>query len=141
MSTQTVIATMTTSAFKWLSMAQQRITTAMQKALQQKGKGTGPPSGHESGGSGPPHSGGPGQPGGGGQPPAPQQPVQVAADVKVMGSLPQIFTCEQSKANNFIKEVKGYFYLNTDITGYNSPYKKVTFTLTLIKGDKLAQWV
>ena len=25
--------------------------------------------------------------------------------------------------------------------GYNSPYKKVAFTLTLIKGDEPAQWV
>ena len=58
-----------------------------------------------------------------------------------MGSLPQIFTGDWSKADNFIKEVKGYFCLNTDVTGYNSSYKKVAFTLTLIKGDKPAQLV
>ena len=119
----------------------------MSKALQ-KGKNTGPPSsGGLSGGGGLPGSGGPpgggapGQPGGGGQPQAAQQPVQVAADVKAMGSLPQIFNGDKSKADDFIKEVKGYFHLNADVAGYNSPYKKVVFTLTLIKGDEPAQWV
>ena len=37
--------------------------------------------------------------------------------------------------------MKGYFQLNADVAGYNSPYKKVAFILTLIKGDKPAQWV
>ena len=58
-----------------------------------------------------------------------------------MGSLPQIFNRDQSKADDFIEEVKGYFCLNADVAGYNSPYKKVAFTLTLIKGDEPAQWV
>ena len=110
----------------------------MQKALHQKGRGSGPPGGRE---SGPPGGGGPGQPGEGGQPAAAQQPMQVPADVKAMGSLPQIFNGDRSKADNFIEEVKGYFHLNADVAGYNSPYKKVVFTLMLIKGDKPAQWV
>ena len=149
MSTQTVTAPMTTttSAFGPTPTAQQRITTAMQKAFQQKGKGMSPPGGSGGpsgrGGSGPPGGGGSGPPGGGGpgQLLAPQQPVQVAADVKSIGSLPQIFTGDQAKADDFIKEVKGYFHLNADIAGYNSPYKKVAFTLTLIKGNEPAQWV
>ena len=58
-----------------------------------------------------------------------------------MGSLPQIFNGDRSKADDFIEEVKGYFHLNADVAGYNSPYKKVAFTLTLIKGEELAQWV
>ena len=102
----------------------------MQQAFQQKKPG---------GGSGPP--GGGGGPPGGGQPPVAQQPVPPAADVKVMGSLPQIFYGDQSKADGFIEEVKGYFRLNTDVAGYNSPYKKVAFTLTLVKGEETAQWV
>ena len=61
--------------------------------------------------------------------------------MKAIGSLPQIFNGDRLKADNFIKEVKGYFCLNADVAGYNSPYKKVVFTLTLIKGDKPAQWV
>lgn len=145
MSTQTVTATTattTTSTFGQVPTPQQKIASTMQKALQQKGKGSGPPgSGGSGGGAGPPGGGEPGQPGGGGQPAVAQQPVQVTADVKAMGSLPQIFTRNQSKADDFIKEVKGYFHLNTDIAGYNSPYKKVAFTLTLIKGDEPAQWV
>ena len=58
-----------------------------------------------------------------------------------MGSLPQIFYRDRSKANDFIEEVKGYFRLNADVPGYNSPYKKVAFTLTLVKGEETAQWV
>ena len=58
-----------------------------------------------------------------------------------MGSLPQIFNGDQSKADDFIEEVKGYFCLNADVPEYNSPYKKVAFTLTLIKGEEPAQWV
>ena len=121
-------STTTQSMFGPAPTAQQRITTVMQKALLHKGKGSGLPGG-----------GGPGQPGG--QPAATQQLVQVAADVKAMGSLPQIFNGDRSKADDFIEEVKGYFHLNANVTGYNSPYKKVAFTLTLIKGDKPAQWV
>ena len=127
----------------------QRIASAMQQAFQQKkkpGGGPGPPGG--GGGSGlPGRGGGSGPPGGGGgppgrgQPPAIQQPVPPAADIKAMGSLPQIFYGDQSKANDFIEEVKGYFRLNADIAGYNSPYKKVVFTLTLVKGEEMAQWV
>ena len=67
----------------------QRIASAMQQAFRQKkpGGGSGPPGG--GGGSGLP--GGGGGPPAAGQPPAMQQPVPPAADVKAMGSLPQIF--------------------------------------------------
>ena len=102
----------------------------MQQVFKQKKPG---------GGSGPP--GGGGGPPVGGQPLAAQQPVPPAADVKAMGSLLQIFYGDRSKADDFIEEVKGYFRLNTDVPGYNSPYKKVAFTLTLVKGEETAQWV
>ena len=117
----------------------QRIASAMQQAFKQKkpGEGSGLPGG---GGFGLPGGGGFGPPGGG-QPPAAQQPIPPAADIKVMGSLPQIFYGDRSKADDFIKEVKGYFRLNTDVPGYNLPYKKVAFTLTLVKGKETAQWV
>ena len=143
--TQEVTATMATFDTTTSTQSQsQRIASAMQQAFKQKkpGGGSGPPGG---GGSGPPGGGGSGPPGGGppagGQPPAAQQPVPPAADVKAMGSLPQIFYGDRSKADDFIKEVKGYFRLNADIPGYNSPYKKVAFTLTLVKGEETAQWV
>ena len=50
-----------------------------------------------------------------------------------MGGLPQIFYGDRTKANDLC--------LNADVVGYNSPFKKVTFTLTLIKGESAAQWV
>ena len=131
---ETTMATATMSTFNTTLTQSQRIASAMQQAFQQRKK-PGPPGG----GSGPP-GGGSGPPGGG-QPPAAQQPVPPAPDVKAMGSLPQIFYGDQSKADNFIKEVKGYFHLNADVPGYNSPYKKVAFTLTLVKGEETAQWV
>ena len=58
-----------------------------------------------------------------------------------MKGLLQIFYGDRTKANSFIDEVKAYLQLNTDVTGYNSPFKKVTFTLALIKGKSIAQWV
>jgi hypothetical protein len=62
------------------------------------------------------------------------------ADVKAMGGLPQIFNGDHARADDFIKEVKGYLRLNQDVAGYNSPIKKVAFTLTLIKGPEVAGW-
>ena len=116
---ETTTATATMSTFDTTLTQSQRITSAMQQAFQQRKK-LGPPGG----GSGPP---------GRGQPPATQQPVPPAPDVKAMGSLLQIFYGDWSKADDFIEEVKGYFHLNADVPGYNSPYKKVAFTLTLVK--------
>ena len=142
----TTMSTATMSRFRPAPMAQQRIATTMQKALLHKGKGSGLPGGRGSGlpgggGSGLPGGRGPRQPRGGGQPAAAQQPVQVAADIKAMGSLPQIFNGDRSKADDFIEEVKGYFHLNANVMGYDSLYKKVAFTLMLIKVDELPQWV
>ena len=139
MTTTTEQTTATTAIYDTTVSTQsqsQRIASAMQQAFKQKkpGEGSRPPGG---GGSGPPGGGPPV----GGQPPAAQQPVPPAADIKAMGSLPQIFYGDRSKADDFIKEVKGYFCLNADVPGYNSLYKKVAFTLTLVKGEEMAQWV
>ena len=147
MTTTTEQTTASTAIYNTMTSTQsqsQRIASAMQQAFKQKkpGEGSGPPGG---GGFGPPGGGGSGPPGGGplagGQPPAIQQPIPLAADIKVMGSLPQVFYGDQSKADDFIEEVKGYFHLNADVPGYNLPYKKVAFTLTLVKGEETAQWV
>ena len=151
---QTTITMATYDATAPTQSQSQRIASAMQQVFKQKkpGGGSGLPGGDRSGlpgggGSGLPGGGGSGLPGGGGGPPvggqplAAQQPVPPTADVKAMGSLPQIFYGDRSKADDFIEEVKGYFRLNADIPGYNSPYKKVAFTLTLIKGKETAQWV
>ena len=40
-----------------------------------------------------------------------------------------------------MKEVKGYIRLNTNVNGLNSPMKKVSFVLMLIKGDDVRSWV
>ena len=149
--TEQVTATMATYDATVPTQSQsQRIASAMQQAFKQKkpGRGSGPPGG--GGGSGPPGGGGGQGPpgggqgppgGGGGQPLVAQQPVPPAADIKAMGSLPQIFYGDRSKADDFIEEVKGYFRLNADVPGYNSLYKKVAFTLILVKGEETAQWV
>ena len=85
-------------------------------------------------GGGPP----PGQPAPAGQG---QAAVPAAADIKVMGNLPHEFTGNRTKADDFIKEVKAYFHVSEDVAGFNSPIKKIAFTLTLIKGDEVAGWV
>ena len=58
-----------------------------------------------------------------------------------MGEKPAIFTGDRTKVDDFIEEVKAYFHVNQDVAGFNSPIKKVAFTLTLIKGDEVARWV
>jgi hypothetical protein len=70
----------------------------------------------------------------------PQQPITPAGDVKTMGQLPQVFTGDCSKADSFIEEVKGYLCLNQDVAGFDSPIKKIVFTLILIKEEDMAGW-
>ena len=70
-----------------------------------------------------------------------QAVIPAAADIKAMGNLPHEFTGDRTKADDFIEEVKVYFCVNEDVAGFNSPIKKVAFTLTLIKGDEVAGWV
>ena len=48
-----------------------------------------------------------------------------------MGALPQLFYRDRTKADDFIDEVKAYLCLNADVVGYDSPFKKVAFTLTV----------
>ena len=110
------------------------------------GGGGGGRGGGGSGGGG--GGGGSGGGGGGGGPPAPQPPQQPqqqqnvvpATDVKAMGKLPDTFNGDCAKAEDFIEEVKGYLRLNQDVAGFNSPMKKVAFTLTHMKGPKVANW-
>ena len=81
-----------------------------------------------------------------GEPPRNNGPVTGPACVPaegpmIMGSLPQIFTGDHTKATEFIEEVKGYIRLNQDVPGFNSPIKRAALTLTLIKGTEVAGWV
>jgi len=61
----------------------------------------------------------------GGIPAAPlaQQPIAPAQEVKAIGALPQTFEGDQTKAKDFIEEVKSYFCINYDIAGFNLPMK------------------
>ena len=111
-----------------------QLNIALRHAHPSGGGSGGGGGGGSGGGAGPP----PGQPAPAGQG---QAPIQAAADIKAMGNLPHKFTGDRTKADDFIEEVKAYFRVNEDIAGFNSPIKKVTFTLTLIKGDEVAGWV
>ena len=57
-----------------------------------------------------------------------------------MGKLPEVFTGDKTRADDFIEEVKAYLRLNADVAGFNSPMKKVAFTVTLMKGPEVAGW-
>ena len=100
---------------------------------------------HPRGGGGGGGGGGSGGGGGAGPPAQPQPagqgqaPIPVVADVRTMGEKPAIFTGNCTKADDFIEEVKVYFHVNQDVAGFNSPIKKVAFTLTLIKGDEVTR--
>ena len=121
----------------------QDIQNSLRAALRR-----GPPGGGGGGAGGPPGGGGGGAGGGAGGPPGPAHPVAAqpqavipaAQDVKTMGQLPQTFYGDRMRADDFIEEVKGYLRLNHDVAGFNSPIKKVAFTLTLIKGEDTAGW-
>jgi hypothetical protein len=55
-----------------------------------------------------------------------------------MGKLPDDFNGDRTKADDFIEEVKGYLRLNAEVAGFNSPRKKIVFTLTHMKGPEVA---
>ena len=115
--------------------ADQRVRDRLRAAMQRTGNnGGGPP------GGGPPGGGG----GGAGPVPASaaQGPVPAAApeDIRTMGTLPQIFTGDRAKAQNFLDEVLGYFHANRGVAGFKSPMCKVSITLTMIKGSEVARW-
>jgi len=57
-----------------------------------------------------------------------------------MGMLPQIFTGNRAKAQDFLDEVLGYFRANRGVAGFESPMCKVSITLTMIKGSEVAGW-
>src|SRR6202789_410282 len=111
------------------------ITNAFDKALKRTPIGGGGSGGGGGGGGGSRGGGG----GGGANPPA-LQPIAQANDVRAMDKLPEAFTGDRTKADDFIEEVKGYLRLNADVPGFNSPMKKIAFTLTHMKGPDVAGW-
>jgi hypothetical protein len=70
----------------------------------------------------------------------PQQLITPVGNVKTMGQLPQVFTGDCSKADDFIEEVKSYLHLNQDVAGFDLPIKKIAFMLALIKGPDTTGW-
>jgi len=108
--------------------------------MQRTGNNGGRPPGGGPLGGGPPGGGG----GGAGPVPAAaaQGPVPAAApgDIRTMGTLPQIFMGDHAKAQNFLDEVLGYFRANRGVAGFESPMRKVSITLTMIKGSEVAEW-
>jgi hypothetical protein len=70
-----------------------------------------------------------------------QQLIPPAANVKVMGVIPEKFNGNHQQAENFLEKIKQFLHLNQDVPGYNSPIKKVAFTLTLMEGPEVAGWV
>jgi len=118
-----------------ITTADQRVRDRLRAAMRRSGN----PS---RGGGGPLGGGTPG----GGAGPVPtataQGPVPAAAprDIRTMGTLPQIFTSNQAKAQDFLDEVLGYFRANRGVAGFESPMCKVSITLTMIKGSEVARW-
>jgi hypothetical protein len=114
---------------------QARLHTAMRRTTISGGLpgGGGAPGGGGGGPRGPPNPG----------PPIPPPPAvgQAAGDPKMMGALLAIFNGNHERANNFIKELKGYICLNNNVGGMNSYLKRIVLALTLIKGPLVANWV
>jgi len=103
--------------------ATQRITTIINKALR-RNPGSGP--------------GGPGGPAAQGI--NPLAVVPQAADVRLMGSLPAVFLGNRAEAEHFINGIQAYIQLNREVPGFNLPMKKIALVLTLMQGDKVADW-
>jgi len=57
-----------------------------------------------------------------------------------MGSLPAIFSGNRAEAEHFINGIQAYIRLNREVPGFNSPMKKIALVLTLMQGDKVADW-
>src|SRR6266849_6507698 len=57
-----------------------------------------------------------------------------------MGTLSYTFSGDQTQVERFMEEVRTYLRLNNDVAGFNSPIKKVYFTLSCMKGDNIAGW-
>jgi len=57
-----------------------------------------------------------------------------------MGSLPAIFLGNRAEAEHFINGVQAYIWLNREVPGFTLPMKKIALVLTLMQGDKVADW-
>jgi len=57
-----------------------------------------------------------------------------------MGSLPAVFSGNRAEAEHFINGIQAYIRLNREVPGFNSPMKKIALVLTLMQGEKVADW-
>jgi len=101
------------------------ILRRLQQALRRNALGRGGGGGGGSGGGG---GRAPGAPGGAQN--IPQQPAQPPQDVKMMGTLPSIFSGDREQADNFMEQLKGYIHLNHLVPGMNLYIQQVAVTGT-----------
>ena len=137
--TTTSQPTSTTTALATAADVQNAFNNALRR---QPGPGSGPPGGGApggGGGGGPPAGGGAPGPLGAG-PNAALQPIPIVGDVKMMGQPPPIFYGDRTKADHFLDQVQAYLRLNRDVTGFNSPMKKMAFMLLHIQGEETNAW-
>jgi len=139
--TTTQVATATTTTGTTMNFTpNERITVAINKALC-RNPGSGPGgSGGPGGPSGPEGPGGPAGLVGPAAQGSQQNVIPQAGDVRLMGSLPAIFTGNRAEAENFINGIQAYIHLNREVPGFTFPMKKVALTLTLMQGEKVAGW-
>ena len=57
-----------------------------------------------------------------------------------MGVGPDKFNGDRSKADRFIDGVEAYFMLNFDVPGFDSPMKKIAYTLDRMEGEEIEGW-
>ena len=67
-------------------------------------------------------------------------PIQVHGSVKAIGKDPDDFKGDRKEAEMFLEQVENYLFLNKDVAGFNSPMKKIAYTLSCMKGPKVKGW-
>jgi len=58
----------------------------------------------------------------------------------MMGALLAVFNGDQTYADNFVEQLKGYIQLNCLVAGMGSYIQQAAFALTLIQGPLVAEW-
>ena len=58
-----------------------------------------------------------------------------------MGTPPQVFEGDQSRAKDFLEDFKAYVRVNRGVPGFDSPIRLAALFLTFVKGHDTAPWV
>ena len=103
------------------------------------GGGGGNPGGGNPGGGG---GGGPpaGGPGGAQQIPGGQALIPPAADIRIMGTPPCLFTGKREESEEWLDKLRQYYRANAGVPGFKSPIRKVALALTFMDGPDVAEW-